>query len=140
MTLNNLRDVHLIELVKEIRRLRLYELDDYKPLSELEGLFPGIDVGNLCNSDYPAECVIELCRGWNETRRILSKQELTSLVKKILSGPQETEAQDMLLRETFDNNCFHPAKRTLILDPASYFDGNENPTAEEIVSLALRKV
>jgi hypothetical protein len=128
---------HLIHLVDEVRNLRLHALDDSRPLGSLKRLLPETDVDNLCDSDYSSATIVDLCLGSKDTERRLSYDELLSVVKRILAGPQEKESDCMLLVELFANNCNHPAKTDLIFYPDEHFGGRSSPSAEEITQLAF---
>jgi len=130
----------LIALVNEIRSLRLYDQDASEALAEFEKLLPDTDIDNLCNSDYPDATVVDICLGWDAAHRNLSSNELLDLVKKILTGPATSEAEDILRIILFNNNCIHYAKSDLLYYPGAYFGGNANPSPEQIVDLALQRV
>jgi hypothetical protein len=102
---------------------------------ELEELLPDSDVRNLCHSDYAPETIVDISLRVRETKRILTKEEMADVVRKLLAIP-DSEAEDVLLRELFENNCRHAARGNLIYHPRRYFGGRSNPSIEEIVELA----
>lgn len=70
-------------------------------------------VESLCHSDYPLDTIADLCIGWKFSQRLLNRDEMIDLVKRILL-PCESEAEKNLMVYAFDYNCSHPAKNGLI--------------------------
>ena len=84
---------------------------------------------------YP-EYIVEYALGIDAARRRVDRDELIRIVGRIVEG-RGTEASIHLMVATFEYNCKHPAKSGLIFYPDAYFDGNNNPTVEEIVDMAM---
>lgn len=109
-------------------------------IAELEAMLPGTDIGNLCFSDYAAETIADLALRADEVKRVLDHAELTEVVRQFYSDDDaQTEADSILLLDTFIHNCVHPAGRDLLLDPGAYFKHRDDPTADEIAALALMR-
>lgn len=127
----------LIEMVSQARDSIDRGQPDEELLATLEAELPlGSDVRNLCHSDYKAETIVDLCLRYPETQTRLDQRELADLVRRMYAGVK-TEAESILLYQTFAHNCRHPAGADLLLDPAAYFPGQPTPTPEEIAELAL---
>ena len=135
---NDTQREHLLLLTRKILDSRDRGGDDVDSLAEFERLLPGTDIGNLCHSDWPAEMIVDVCLGYKDAERELSREELLTLVRQIMDPGSVSEAENNLAVRTFEFNCKHPAKGDLIFYPDDYFDGQSDPTAEEIVEKAMR--
>lgn len=130
----------LTSLIERIRAGHLNNSEDVEALADFEQLLPGTDVNNLCWSDYDTDTIVDICLGTQSAMQILSKQELTLLVRKLRSNDPttfRTEADATLAVMAFTANCVHPAGTDLVHYPEQYFDGRI-PSDEEIVELATR--
>jgi hypothetical protein len=136
MASNQLTRQELIALVDEIRDS---STDDgrFSMERQLEEHFPEADVLNLCESDLPSDTIIDFCLGFEQTKRLLNRQELLELVASILSGDSDSEADEMLMIETFLRNCRHPSGTDLIFYPETVFGDREDLTADMIVEKAF---
>jgi hypothetical protein len=136
MAQGKLNRQELIDLVDEFRDPS--SLGRREPLAEkLKDQLPGPDVLNLCESDLPSDTIVDFCLGFERTKSVLDRQELVELVKAIRCPDETTEAEDMLLLETFVSNCRHPAGTDLIYYPDEVFGEGVEVTAEMIVDKAL---
>jgi len=136
MAQDSLSRQELIDLVDEFR--------DPSSLGRREALagalreqLAGTDVLNLCESDLPSDTIVDFCLGFERTKRVLNRQELIELVKAIRCPEGTTEAEDMLMLETFVYNCRHSAGTDLIYYPDDVFGEGVEVTAEMIVDKAL---
>jgi hypothetical protein len=128
---------YLIHLVDRIRAARDHAEDDSEYRSEFERLLPGAttEMDDLSRSDLDEETIVDFCLGLGSARRECTRTELLDVVRRIFMLTK-TEAEKLLLVETFDFNCKHPGKNGLIFYSQNYFAG-PNPSAEEIVRKAL---
>ncbi|VTR97555.1 bacteriocin immunity protein [Tuwongella immobilis] len=109
-----------------------------EPLAErLTGHLPGTDVLNLCQSDLPSETIVDFCLGFEGAKKVLDRAGMLELVKSIRSPQLTSEADDMLMLETFIFNCRHPAGTDLIYYPDEVFGEGVTATDEMIVDRAL---
>lgn len=132
--------MRLVELAEKVKASRDAGWDDNESLSELNSLLPGTDIDNLCDSDMNAETIIDICLNRDQAEHSLSRDELVALVNRImLRKPVRfgSEAELLSAVSLFDRNCNHPGKNGLIFYPEEYFDGNQEPTPEEVVDKAL---
>lgn len=126
----------LINLIDELREPS--NIDRRNSLADkLRAQLPGTDVLNLCESDLPSETIVDFCLNYERTKRVLDRQELIELVKAIRHPEETTEAEDMLMLETFVHNCRHPAGSDLIYYPDDVFGEGAQVTDEMIVDKAL---
>ena len=126
----------LIDLVEEFRDPS--SQGRRPPLARrLEEELPGTDVLNLCQSDLPSDTIVDLCVGFEQTKRILNQKQLLELVHAIISTQFDSEAEQMLMVETFLFNCRHPAGTDLIYYSENVFGKGVEATAEMIVEKAL---
>ena len=98
---------------------------------------PGTDILNLLYSDLPSESIVELCIRADEAARHVSREELLTIVRQIMTGQAASEVDDNLLVEVFATNCRHPAGTDLIFYPEEVFGPDHDPTPEEVVAKAL---
>lgn len=130
----------LIELANEIQGSLDTGVECAKAVLEFHQLLPDTDIENLCRSDMSAETIVGICLGEKDEKVILSREELLILVRRIMHGEPtgfESEAKLHSAVDLFVKNCRHPAKTDLIFFPDEHFDGNPNPTPEEVVDKAL---
>lgn len=106
-------------------------------LRELQRILPGSEIENLLDSDYPSREIVELCLRADTPPVRLSREDLLELVRRIMEGEVASDVDLNLMVETFNRNCRHPAGSDLIFYPDSVFGPAVQPTAEEIVALAL---
>ena len=126
----------LIEVIARVRWARYHRVPHEELLETLEQSLPDSDVRDLCGTDLPEETVVDYCLGLRHARRNLTRPEMVELVRAI-QEPSGTEAEHLLLVETFVYNCRHPAGTDLIFYPDEVF-GHDQPTAEKVVERALR--
>lgn len=109
-----------------------------EPLAgRLAECLPGTDVLNLCQSDWPSDTIVDFCLGLEGAKRVLDRQGMLALVKKIRSPHLTSEVEDMLMLETFVLNCRHPAGTDLIYYPDDVFGEGTIVTDDMIVDRAL---
>lgn len=138
MTLHAERRDQLIDLVCEIIDCRDRGESDSDALSAFEEMLPGTDVNDLCDSYFPAEVIVDICLGRSAKTTTVSEHDLVDIVESLMQK-NLPEAEQLIAIETFVSHSKHPAQSDLIFCPEEYFDGNERPSAEEIVAKALGK-
>lgn len=126
----------LISLATRIRDAKDQGQDFGGLVSQLQSYVAYPNVATLFDSDFPADLIVDYALGWQEKWPVLTHPEMTQLVENIVDA-EGTEAELKLLIELFDSNCQHPAKNSLIYCPEEYFDGNPNPSVEQIVEKAM---
>lgn len=137
MTQNNFSREELISLVDSFRDPSSREIREFLAES-LEHQLPNTDVLNLCKSDLPSTTIVDFCLAFEQTQRVLNRQELLNLVRAIRNPGYNTETEDMLLLATFEFNCRHPAGTDLIYYPRAVFGaGADLATDEMIVDKAM---
>ena len=131
----------LLDYVSKIKSARFMGDDDTESLAAFERECPGSDVNNLCNSDYDAATIVDVCIGSKDANRVLSKPELLTLIVKLcdpVPGQFAKESEAVKAVNAFNYNCRHPAKSDLIFFPKDHFEGNMNPTPEIILEKAIK--
>src|SRR5262245_18556629 len=126
----------LIALAKRIRRARDTGNDCSALIAEFQERVPMPNVGELFDTDYSAEHIVDYALGWKKDWPQMSKEELLRLVRKICEA-QGSDAEIDLMVQTFRANCKHPAQSDLIFYPDAHFGGNSSPTPEQIVEQAM---
>jgi hypothetical protein len=129
---------HLLALAIEIQNAQDAGQDCSALVAKFQASVPYPDVEDLFLTDYPPESIVDFASNWKVKQPKLSKQEMVTLVGKILDA-EGSEAEINLMIRTFEANCAHPAKSDLIFFPDEHFNGNDDPSPEEIVEKALSK-
>lgn len=128
--------VELIDLVQRIQNAQ-DQGDDYsKFLGQVQANVPHPIVNDLLDGDQSPEYIVDVALRWREEWPKLSYGEMIELVRKI-SRAEVAEADLAIMVEVFVANCVHPGSTDLIFYPDEYFEGNANPSPEEIVAKAL---
>ena len=126
----------LIELARQIIGAKDTGRPHADLLAEFEKYSTCPDTASLFGADYYPEYIVDYAVNWKDYCRKVGRDELLKIVKRILDA-DGTEAEITLLLVTFCENCRHSAKSDLIYYPEDYFEGNRDPSAEEIVDKAL---
>lgn len=87
-------------------------------------------------SDMPVTEIADISLMWQNEWPVLSREQLTSLVEKIMSG-EGTEAENTIDVMIFSANCKHPGGSGLIFWPEQVYGENVEPTVEQIVDTAM---
>jgi hypothetical protein len=130
-----LKKAELIVLATQIQNAQDRGENYDELMAQFQANVPLPDAHELFISDHSPKYIVEFARAWREPLPVLSKEEFLELVKELYSGRGSEARQDRLL-EVFVANCKHPAKTDLLTRTARFFDGNRNPTPEEITEKA----
>lgn len=126
----------LIHLAKQVQNCRDGGIPFDDLVSDFQASVDYPDVRDFFSTDYYPELIVDLCLGHRSTKRVLQREELLKVVNRILNA-EGTEAENILLGQLFNFNCKHSAGTDLIYYPAMYFNGNMEPSAEQIIEKAM---
>lgn len=136
MASNRLSRQELVDLIGRTRDLAPGEKRSSRE-ARLEAELPDTDILNLLRSDLPSDVFAERCLRHDETRRLLTREQLLALVRNIMEGDVSDEAEDPIRVALFANNCRHPAGTDLIFYPDEVFGAGVEPTPEMVVNKAI---
>ncbi|WP_425394919.1 bacteriocin immunity protein [Aeoliella sp.] len=141
MKVDSEKRTQLIELAADIRDAYERGMDAPELIAEFAAVLPHSDIANLCHSDMDAETVVDICLGSKDAEKVLSRDQLLDLVRKLCNpvpGEFASESETINAVRLFEYNCKHTDGSDLIFFPEDHFDGRNDPTPEEIVEKAIR--